>query len=73
MRWNYQLFGFLFVCFFVPQSRRLLCAAFGLFLASGKLCFSWRKIVFLCFGKDFLLYCIFVKLPSSLPVQKAYG
>lgn len=28
---------------------------------------------FLCFGKDFLLYCIFVKLPSSLPVQKAYG
>lgn len=23
MRWNYQLFGFLFVCFFVPQSRRL--------------------------------------------------
>lgn len=55
MRWNYALFVFFFL------SRRavvFLCAAFGLFLASGKLCFSWKKIVFLFFGKDFFLFYV---------------
>lgn len=55
MRWNYQLFVFCFV-FLSRRAVVFLCAPFGLFLASGKLCFSWKKIVFLFFVKDFLLF-----------------